>query len=470
MLADGASFSVMVGIGESYLPAFALALGMGELVGGLISTVPLLVGATLQLVSPAMVRRMGSYRRWVVLCATLQAASFLPLLAAALVGSMPVALLFLLASLYWGAGLAAGPTWNTWAESLVPKGVRAHYFARRTRITQAGVLLGFLAGGFSLQAGAAWGHPLWAFAVIFLVAAACRSLSAAFIASQREPHPPNGEDRHVAPRELLSRLIHNKDGRLLLYLLGVYGSVQIAGPLFNPYMLKHLELSYGSYALLVASAFLAKTLALPAWGRLARRWGALRLLWLGGVAIVPLSAGWILSSNYAWLVALQVFGGAGWAAFELAMLLLFFEAIPKHERTSVLTTYNLAYAAANVGGTIVGCVLWKALGSGPAAYLTVFGLSSAARLVTLGLLWRVRDTRQGVVVSLPTRTLAVRPEDASVSVPVLTQAERAAAGAAAEVPAHDVAAPTPVPAPVVLPMPEPVRRPSWAAAFSQVLR
>ena len=28
MLGDGVSFSVMVGVGESYLPAFALALGM----------------------------------------------------------------------------------------------------------------------------------------------------------------------------------------------------------------------------------------------------------------------------------------------------------------------------------------------------------------------------------------------------------------------------------------------------------
>jgi len=34
---------------------------------GLITTLPLLAGALLQLVSPAGVRRIGSHRRWVVL-------------------------------------------------------------------------------------------------------------------------------------------------------------------------------------------------------------------------------------------------------------------------------------------------------------------------------------------------------------------------------------------------------------------
>src|SRR6202011_3259909 len=46
-VADGASFSVMVGIGETYLPAFVLAMGMGEIAAGLISSIPLLVGAVL---------------------------------------------------------------------------------------------------------------------------------------------------------------------------------------------------------------------------------------------------------------------------------------------------------------------------------------------------------------------------------------------------------------------------------------
>src|SRR4249920_2779074 len=82
-VSDGAAFSVMVGIGETYFPAFVLAMGMGEISAGLIASIPILVGAILQMVSPAAVVRLGSNRRWVVACVTVQAASFAPLVAAA---------------------------------------------------------------------------------------------------------------------------------------------------------------------------------------------------------------------------------------------------------------------------------------------------------------------------------------------------------------------------------------------------
>src|ERR1700677_4597952 len=56
---DGVTFSLMVGLGETYLPAFVLALGLGDVAAGLITTVPLAAGAVLQLVSPAGVRWFG---------------------------------------------------------------------------------------------------------------------------------------------------------------------------------------------------------------------------------------------------------------------------------------------------------------------------------------------------------------------------------------------------------------------------
>ena len=78
IVADGVLFSVMVGLGESYVPAFALALGFGAVSASLLATLPMLAGGVIQLITPAAIRRLGSYRRWVVLCAQLQALSFAP--------------------------------------------------------------------------------------------------------------------------------------------------------------------------------------------------------------------------------------------------------------------------------------------------------------------------------------------------------------------------------------------------------
>lgn len=152
---DGAAFSVMVGIGETYVPAFALALGLGEVAAGLIATVPMLAGGVLQLASPWAICGLRSHRRWVVTCASFQAVSVLLLLAVALVGGVAAWLLFVPATLYWAAGLATGPAWNTWVEDLVPKQIRPTFFARRVRVSQISVLVGLVLGGLFLH----WLYP-----------------------------------------------------------------------------------------------------------------------------------------------------------------------------------------------------------------------------------------------------------------------------------------------------------------------
>ncbi|HVX63192.1 MAG TPA: MFS transporter [Pirellulales bacterium] len=417
-MADGAAFSLMVGAGETYLPAFVLAAGLGELAAGLITTVPLLAGGLLQLVSPWAIRRLGSHRRWVVLCAFCQALSFLPLALGAWLGTVPAALVFLMASIYWGAGLAAGPAWSTWVGTLVPERVRPTYFARRTRISQAGVMIGFVAAGVSLQFGASTGHVTAVFAAIFSAAAACRLVSTLFVASQSEPVPPSGDHRDVPLRELIGRLRHGADGSLLIYLLSVQCAAQIAGPYFTPYMLKQVRFSYLQYVVLIGVSFAAKVVALPALGRLARRVGARQLLWLGGVGIVPVSAMWLVSNTFAWLLVVQILAGVTWAAYELAMFLLFFESIPASERTSVLTTYNFGHALATVLGSLVGGALLAALGKSPAVYLAIFGLSSIARLATIILLSRVPASDVRSIAVVGRRILGIRPAVGSIDRPI----------------------------------------------------
>ncbi|MEI6255422.1 MAG: hypothetical protein WCQ77_02145, partial [Planctomycetota bacterium] len=49
--ADAAAFSLMVGFGETYIPAFALALGLGPVAAGMMASVPVLVGAIFQLIT-----------------------------------------------------------------------------------------------------------------------------------------------------------------------------------------------------------------------------------------------------------------------------------------------------------------------------------------------------------------------------------------------------------------------------------
>ncbi len=425
IMGDGVAFSLMVGVGETYLAAFALAVGLGEVAAGLLASAPILAGAVLQLVSPIAVRRLGSHRRWVVLCARLQALTFLPLVVAALTGEIPTSALFAVATLYWAFGMGTGPAWNTWVGMLVPRPLRTRYFASRTRWSQAALLVGLLAGGGILQLAGDLGRPLAGFAAIFALGGACRLASSLFIRRQSEPHPLPSPEEEVSPLDLLQRSLRERGGKLLVYMLAVQTAVHVAAPFFTPYMLSELGLPYTSYVALIAASFVAKILMLPLLGRIARRYGARRLLQLGGAGIVPLAGLWIVAEGFGSLLAVQVLAGTAWAAYELATVLLVFEAIPAQDRTTLLTLFNLANAIAMVAGALIGGVLLDAFGRGQTAYFALFLISTAGRGLTLFLLRGIRDVPlPETVPSL--RLLAARPSAGSIERPVISTLDRAA--------------------------------------------
>ena len=416
--AEGAAFGGMVGLGEAYLPAFVLAVGLGEITAGLVASVPLLAGGLMQTISPVAIRRLASYKRWVLICAFVQAVSFVPMIIAAARGRVSATGILIVAAVYWASGLATGPAWNTWMGALVPRGVRARFFAHRTRASQLAVLVGFVVGGCLLQLADDYGAARLAFLGLFVAAGTCRLLSLALLAVQREPTLLRENMERIPTREILLRMRETGVRRLLLYLIVVQGAVQLAGPFFTPFMFEKLRLSYGGYVALIATAFMTKVAVLPALGGVAHRLGALRLLWIGGIGIAPLSAMWIFSSHFGWLLFVQAFAGVTWGAYELGFFLLFFDSIPDDERTGILTFYNLGNTAAWVLGSAIGGLLLYSLGTSRFGYLLLFGISSLGRCLALFLLKGVRRT-ETLPGAIGIRTVAIRPTNASIDAPIL---------------------------------------------------
>ncbi len=417
MSADGAAWSVMVGVGETYLPAFVLALSANQTASGLVATLPLVVGAVLQLLAPYAVRRIGSYRTWIVLGAIVQAVAFLPLVAAAALGAMPVPFIFAIASVYWAAGMATGPAWNAWVETLVPKDIRARYFARRTRLTQVGLLFGFMAGGLLLQL-VRFPDPLTGFALLFLVAAAARAVSAYCLSRHSEPEKPAANFSAAGWREWRESLHAGVDVRALLFLLGMQMAVWIAGPYFAAYMFVHLKLSYGGFMVLTCMAVGAKIVCLPLFGQAVERWGANRVLWTSGLAIAVAPALWTLGDGFVYLALVQVLAGTAWGAYELAMLLTFFDSIPRESRIRVLTLFNVASASAIVAGSLIGAAVLGALGTTIGTYMVLFLLSAGVRAASLLLLVRL-PRLQPHTTALATRPVALGPSVGAIERPIL---------------------------------------------------
>lgn len=405
-LGDAAFYSVMVGVGECYLSAFSLALGCSDTVAGWIVTIPLLAGAALQLMTPWAVQRLGSHRQWVVGCSMVQAVSFVPLMFAAILGTMPVWLLFTIASFYWGAGLAAGPAWNAWITNLVPVDIRSTYLAKRTRVGQIVLLGAFLGGGELLQYGKTYGIELRIFLALFALAGLCRFCSVLCLMAKSERQRPERTLKAIDLSELRGMWKRGASGPLLAYLWIMYATAQIAGPFFTPYLLKDMGASYREYTLVLGMSILAKALVMPFAARFANKYGVRALLILSGVVLIPLPALWLVSRDIWFLLFVQTAAGLSWGAFELAIMLIFIETIPVERRTNVLTLYNLGYALASVLGSLLGGWLLVTFGTSTTGYFVVFALSGVGRLCTLPLVTLLPGWRRAkeAEVTLATNT------------------------------------------------------------------
>ena len=402
--ADAAAFSLMVGCGETYIPAFALALGLGPVAAGMTASVPVLAGAIFQLITPLAVARLGANRGWCIACTTVQALSFVPFAWWAIRGHATLTELLVAAAVYWSAGMAGAPAWNTWMGTLIPEGMRTAYFANRNRLGQFSVFIGFVLGGLILQWGEGRGVTLLAFAGLFIAAGICRLVSTMMLVSCREFVRPREPDPIAESRspgtsssgwlsdlsDTLRRMAASPSGPLVTYLCCLAFTAQFSAPYFTPYMLRERGFSYHAFMLVVATSFLSKALFLPSLGRLGSRIGSLGLLWAGGLSVIPLSLLWLPSANVSYLVAVQVLAGGCWACWELAVALLFFDAVPHRDRTGVITIYNLGLAIATVAGAAAGGLLLRTLGEDSRAYVTVFAVSSLLRLATVPMLRRVR--------------------------------------------------------------------------------
>lgn len=391
---DGAAYALMVGLGQEILSPFVLAAHDGAAVAaGLVISVPLLLGALVQMASPMLVRRMGCLRTAVIVYTLIQAASLAGLAACALFRFAPLWLIFLLAGVYWGSGLAGGAAWSTWMPGNVPRKLRARYFGVRTRVIHGCTVAGLVISGSSLELAKRAGDDRFTtFAILFIVAGIARCISALYQTLQSKGTQSIAAHRTVPFGEIARKLRSHPGLRLLRYMLVVQFTCCIGLHYLNPFALDQRQFNYVQYQLLIAAPYITRMLILPVMGTYAHHHGARRVLRLAGIGLIPLSGVWMISGSFAYLFAVQLIAGVVWAAYELSTFLLILETIPEDERTSVMTTYYLGNAIAMVSGSLIGGTILRAFDKSHEGYMLIFALSMAARLVSLFFLIRLTRT------------------------------------------------------------------------------
>lgn len=413
-LVDAFFVSLMVGAGESYLPAYALSVGISESSAGLLTSVPLVFGALIQLLTPWGLQKINNVKRWVVATTTVQALSFVPLIYFSLVKVENPAWIFLIAGLYYGAGFAAAAPWNFWMSHLISNSESLKFFSSRLYLSQIGTLVGLIGAGIALHNKWHLGPLTSAYSLIFFIAFVSRISSTLALHLKEYRHEWLHTPTNVRFVDSLTKFLrHHSYRRFFGFLFIFYVFIFFSSPFVSPFLLKKLNFDYADFMWIIGSLFIGKMIGFSVLkgsffvgrilggSRLQERWTQMsskKIFFIGAIGISPLPLLWGTIHSFSGAVMLQVVSGFAWSMFESGLAQIFFAELKKEEKITVITLFNFFYASAVVLGSLIGASCLRAGHEYIEAYHMVFLVGSILRvLLVAGFYWMTRQHRELLV-------------------------------------------------------------------------
>jgi MFS family permease len=349
--------------GGAVLTAWALHLGAGALLAGLLVVLPQ-IAQLCHIPAAWTTARLGHRRAAIMMVGAarqvywlLVAVPFLPLgtdaRRAALMGVV---------ALSGVLGVLGNNAWSVWMSELVPRRLRGRYFGRRTMLCLLAAAGASAGAGVLLDVARAHDRVDHALAGLALLGALGGLVTTALMKRQHDPsgaHDPAGITLRALMRPLADRLV-----RPLLVYQAVWNlGVGVAGSFFALFMLRDLGVGFAVLALHGTATSLARMVAAALWGRLIDRVGARRVMVIcsHGIALVPLL--WLFPApSVLWPLAVDaLLAGALWSGHSLAAFTLPLELTPREGRpvylAALATTAGLAFSV----GTVLGGLLAESL-------------------------------------------------------------------------------------------------------------
>lgn len=409
MALEGLLQSLAQGFGESYLTAYALWLGAGGPLLGLVSSLPTAVNALAQSLARRLDAAGAAAQRLVTRAWSFQALALAGLgVCAYLRPGAAIAAVCVLIVLGWGAGGLAVPAWTRLVSDTVPRGQHGWFFGLRGTSQQIGIVAAIVGGGLLIGGFRARGSEAAGFTLLFVLAALARAGGPLMLSRVTPVERPRPRSRAGGLDVIRGS---RRFRRLATYLWALHLGTHAATPFFVPYMLADLGMSYATVGLLLAAPAVVKIATLRSWGRIADRFGPGPVLRIAGWLVAPVPALWLLSPSPWWILLAQVASGVAWGAFELAQASLLLQTT--RGRANAIGVFNLIDGGAILAGSLIGgLVVQFTRAYGGSGFLAAMAASALLRMLAAAvLLHRVPevghvDWPHG---SMPLRIWAIRP-------------------------------------------------------------
>jgi MFS family permease len=383
---EGSFYAVMVALAESFALFFAVKRGLTPTQVGLISTVPLMLGALGNWLVPQLIsdRKL----KWGVVGSVVIQIVGVALLVVATRSENHFAWCFAAMSLYWLGQMTAAPLWMDWISGWLPQQRFGRFISRRNSFLAFVTLALFWLGAYwvhSISELSDWGMS---FFWLFIVGLLARSVSLVLLCLQDSP-----------PRSthLRERAEGVSDRWPLWGVIAVVGFAaafklvaNIASPYFLPYMVNELHFSVFDVSIISGMSFLGLALLMTSYGEAMKSFQPLMGLQVAMFMAAANCFLWLFFSDLLLLSFLQLFAGLYWAGFDLACILILQSQFPTKFR-QVLGIHLGLSSLATISGGLVG----SKLQDHGTSYLELFAVSAWLRLglaaAFLFLMFRLRN-------------------------------------------------------------------------------
>ena len=415
-----------MGASETYLGALGVFLGGTPLQVGALATLPPLLGAITQSIGMRLSETAKSRRGLLVWFMRLQATLLLPIACIALLGlqgsSALVALIGIVVAYHMTIGLI-NPLWGSLVGDLLPPLSRGEFFGVRNKWMAIVTFASVVIAGQTVHLFSKFGLAALGFALIFSIAAVARLASARSFAEVDDVGMHVPHESKFSFWDFVRRARRSNFVKFVFFVSSMNFATAVSGPYFAMYMLQDLKFSYSDYTIVIAVAVLAQFVVLRSWGAMSDQFGNRRILKVCGACVAVNPWMWLLSSNYWFVICVQLYSGIFWSGFTLAAANFVFDAVTPPKRARCIAYQSiingvLVFLGSAIGGALVTEAPLERLGhvglwSTPSKFCVLFLASGLLRaLVMLMLFPAFKEVRQVKSIrghQVIARLISIRP-------------------------------------------------------------
>ncbi|MDD3083703.1 MAG: MFS transporter [Candidatus ainarchaeum sp.] len=317
---------ILLSASISFIIPFAIYLGANSLEIGFLTAFPALFAAWLQLFSIRIIDIFKKVKKMVIFFTLIQALLFIPIMFLPfMLKQNQVFWLIIFYTLSLTLGSLAGPVWQSWMKSIVPKKIIGSFFGFRNSIVGISSFAFLLLFGFSLKVFDA--HLGIVFFGIFLMGTLGRLIGTFIFFKISEPKQKTTFEKRVRFIGFLKNIRKNKFGYFILYGSLMTFGLALTGPFISYHFLENIGLKndYFMYTILISTAMIAAIIGMNYWGKIVNQFGSIKTLKATSMLIIFFPILYILIRTPTFLIFVQFLDGLIFSGFNLALATFVFD-------------------------------------------------------------------------------------------------------------------------------------------------